>query len=129
MVAKDIMTRDVVTVRPHMPVKDVATRMVQHRISATPVVDARGKLVGIVSEADILSRKGKQARTIMSKQVVCIEEETSVAEIAEVMIMHGVNRVPVMQRSTMVGVVSRADIIRAIALGEHLTLYSPIYDL
>jgi CBS domain-containing protein len=129
MVAKDIMTRDVVTVRPHMPVKDVATRMVQHRISATPVVDARGKLVGIVSEADILSRKGKQARTIMSKQVVCVEEETSVAEIAEVMVMHGVNRVPVMQGSTMVGVVSRADIIRAIALGEHFTLYSPIYDL
>jgi len=129
MVARDMMTRDVVTIGPHTSVKDVATLLVQHRISATPVVDARGKLVGMVSEADILSKKGKQARAIMTKQLVSIEEDANVSEIAEVMIKHGVNRVPVMQGSEMVGIVSRADVIRAIALGEHVSLHSPIYDL
>lgn len=129
MVAKDIMTRDVVTISPRMSIKDAAARLVQHSISAAPVVDTRGKVVGMVSEADILSKKGKQARAIMSKEVVCVEEETSVAEIAELMTTHDVNRVPVMRQSEMVGIVGRADIIRAIALGEHFTLHSPIYDL
>jgi CBS domain-containing protein len=129
MFAKDIMTREVITVRPQTPVKDVSTLLVQHRISATPVVDAEGHLLGIVSEADLISKKGKQARAIMSKRLVSVEEDASVSEIAETMITNCINRVPVMRGSAMVGIVSRADIVRAIALGEHITLNSPIYDL
>jgi len=129
MIAKDIMTRDVISVRPQTPVKDVATLLVQHRISAAPVVDTRGHVLGIVSEADLMSKEGKQARAIMSKRLVSVEEEASVSEIAETMTTHCVNRVPVMRGDEMVGIVSRADIVRAIALGEHVALQSPIYDL
>lgn len=129
MLAKDIMTREVITVRPQTPIEDVSTVLVQHRISATPVIDTDGKVLGIVSEADILSKKGKQARTIMSKRVVSVAEDTSVSEIASTMITNCVNRVPVMHGDQMVGIVSRADIVRAIALGEHVAIHSPIYDL
>jgi CBS domain-containing protein len=129
MVANDIMTKTVITIGPRTPVKDVAKLLVHHRISATPVVDVKGKLVGMVSEADLISRKGKEARAIMSKELVTADEDKTVSEIAELMIHHRVNRVPVMRRGDIVGIVSRADIVRAIALGEHLTFHSPIYDV
>jgi len=123
------MTKEVITISPHMPIKDVAALLVQHRISATPVVDGKGKLIGMVSEADLMSRQGKTARTIMSKKLVAVDEEKTVSEIAELLIQHHVNRVPVLREGEIVGIVSRADIVRAIAMGEHLTLQSPIYDL
>lgn len=129
MLARDIMTKEVITISPHMPIKDVAALLVQHRISATPVVDGKGKLIGMVSEADLMSRQGKTARTIMSKKLVAVDEEKTVSEIAELLIQHHVNRVPVLREGEIVGIVSRADIVRAIAMGEHLTLQSPIYDL
>lgn len=129
MLAKDIMTKDVITVRPKTPVKEVSTLLVQHRISATPVVDKDGRVVGVVSEADLMSKKGKEARDIMSDAVISVPEDTTVSEVASTMITHSINRVPVMRGSEMVGIVSRADIVRAIALGEHIALQSPIYDL
>ena len=129
MVAKDIMTREVISVGPHKPVKEVAALLVEHRFSAVPVVNKRGQLVGIVSEADIVSRKGKQARSIMSTEIISVGEETPVAEIASLLMNHSIKRVPVMRENTMVGIVSRADVVRAIALGEHISLHSPIYDL
>ena len=129
MLAKDIMTREVITVPAKTLVEDVSTLLVQHRISATPVVDTKGHVLGIVSEADLMSKKGKQAREIMSKRVVSVAEDASVSEIASTMITNCVNRVPVMRGDAMVGIVSRADIVRAIALGEHIALQSPMYDL
>lgn len=129
MNAKDIMTRDIITVSPTMNVKNLAMALIKNQISGAPVAGKNGKIVGVVSEADIIAKKGKDVRSIMSKKVVSVSEDTSVEEIARLMTAHAIKRVPVMKDGAIVGVVSRADIISAIAQGEHVAMHSPIYDL
>lgn len=129
MIAKDIMTRTVITVSATTRINRLAKILVQNRISGAPVVDKRGKILGIVSEADIVAKKGRQARSIMSRRAVAVEEETPVEEIASLMARHNIKRLPVMHTGRVVGIVSRADIVRAVALGEPITLHAPIYDL
>lgn len=129
MIAKDIMTRTVITVSATTRINRLAKILVQNRISGAPVVDKRGKILGIVSEADIVTKKGRQARSIMSRRAVAVEEETPVEEIASLMARYNIKRLPVMHTGKVVGIVSRADIVRAVALGEPITLHTPIYDL
>ncbi len=129
MVAKNIMTKDVVTVSPAITVKNLAKILIENQISGAPVVDKNGKILGVVSEADIVAKKGKQVRAIMSKKVLTVSEETAVEEIASLMTTHKVKRLPVMRGDMLVGIVSRADIVGAIASGKHIALHTPIYDL
>ena len=129
MVAKDIMTKKVITVMPLTTVKNLAKTLSGNNISGVPVVDQRGKVMGIVSEADVVAKSGKQVKGIMSKNVVSVNEETEVEEIARLLAAHRFNRVPVLRQGKLVGIVSRADIIRAIAMGKHIALHPPIYDL
>ena len=129
MVAKDIMTKKVITVMPLTTVKNLAKTLSGNNISGVPVVDQRGKVMGIVSEADVVAKSGKQVKGIMSKDVVSVSEETEVEEIAKLLAAHRFNRVPVLRQGKLVGIVSRADIIRAIAMGKHIALHTPIYDL
>ncbi len=129
MVAKDIMTKKVITVMPLTTVKNLAKTLSGNNISGVPVVDQRGKVMGIVSEADVVAKSGKQVKGIMSKNVVSVNEETEVEEIARLLSAHRFNRVPVLRQGKLVGIVSRADIIRAIAMGKHIALHTPIYDL
>ncbi len=129
MVAKDIMTKKVITVMPLTTVKNLAKTLSGNNISGVPVVDQRGKVMGIVSEADVVAKSGKQVKGIMSKNVVSVKEETEVEEIARLLSAHRFNRVPVLRQGKLVGIVSRADIIRAIAMGKHIALHTPIYDL
>lgn len=129
MIAKDIMTRDVITVTPTMTVKALAMILIKNQISGAPVADKNGKIVGVVSESDIVAKKGKQVSAIMSKNIVSVDEETPVEEIARTMTTHHIKRLPVMSASKVVGIVSRADIVSAIALGKHVALHTPVYDL
>ena len=129
MIAKDIMTRDVITVSPATTVKGVAMALIKNQISGAPVADKSGKIIGIVSESDIVAKKGKDVRSIMSKKVISVVEETPVEEIAELMTTHHIKRLPVMNDGRVVGIVSRADIVSAIALGKHVALHTPVYDL
>ena len=129
MVAKDIMTKKVITVMPLTTVKNLAKTLSGNNISGVPVVDQKGKVMGIVSEADVVAKSGKQVKGIMSKNVVSVKEETEVEEIARLLAAHRFNRVPVLRQGKLVGIVSRADIIRAIAMGKHIALHTPIYDL
>jgi len=129
MVAKDIMTRDIIMVQPKMTVKQLAMLLIKNQISGAPVAAEDGKIVGIVSEADILAKKARQVKGIMSTKVVSVNEETPVEEIAQIMAMHKIKRLPVMKGNKIVGIVSRADIVSAIALGKHVALHSPVYDL
>lgn len=129
MEAKHIMTKDVVTVRPTTSVRTLATILIKNQISGAPVANKGGKIVGIVSEADIVARKGKQVKDIMSNKVINVTEETSVEEIARIMTTHGIKRLPVMKGDKVVGIISRADIVGAIALGKHIALHTPVYDL
>jgi CBS domain-containing protein len=129
MLAKDIMTRDIIMVKPQMTVKQLAMLLIKNQISGAPVAAEDGKIVGIVSEADILAKKARQVKGIMSTKVVSVNEETPVEEIAQIMAMHKIKRLPVMKGNKIVGIVSRADIVSAIALGKHVALQSPVYDL
>ncbi|HXV49780.1 MAG TPA: CBS domain-containing protein [Candidatus Binatia bacterium] len=129
MMAKNIMTRDIITVSAGMKVKDLAMTLIKNQISGAPVVDRNGKIVGVVSEADLVAKKGKDVKSIMSKKVISVTEETPVEEIAQLMSTHRIKRLPVMNGGEVVGIVSRADIVSAIAQGQHVSLHTPIYDL
>ena len=129
MLARDIMTRDVITVMPTMTIKQLANALIKNQVSGAPVAGKKGKIIGIVSEADIVAKKRKDVKSIMSKKIVSIDEETPVEEIAQLMMTHHVKRVPVMHGDQLVGIVSRADIVSAIARGEHVAIHTPVYDL
>ena len=129
MFARDIMTKDIITVSPKTTVRNLALILIKNRISGAPVAGKNGKIVGVVSEADIITKKGKDVKSIMSKKVIRVMEETTVEEIAQLMTTHVVKRLPVMNGEKIVGIVSRADIVSAIALGTHVALHTPIYDL
>jgi len=129
MNAKDIMTRDIITVSPTMSVKNLALALIKNQISGAPVADKNGKLVGVVSEADLIAKNGKDVKSIMSKKIISVSEETSVEEIARLMTAHAIKRLPVMKNDAIVGIVSRADIVSAIAQGQHVAIHTPIYDL
>jgi len=129
MNAKDIMTRDIITVGPTMSVKSLAMTLIKNQISGAPVAAKNGKIVGVVSEADIIAKKGKDVRAIMSKKVINVSEDASVEEIAQLMTTHAIKRLPVMTNGKLVGIVSRADIVSAIAQGKHIAIHTPIYDL
>ena len=82
MLARDIMTRDVITVMPSMTIKQLANALIKNQVSGAPVNNKKGKIIGIVSEADIVAKKGKDVKSIMSKKIVSIDEETPVEQIA-----------------------------------------------
>lgn len=129
MFAKDIMTRDIITVNPATSVRNLASLLIKNQISGAPVAGKNGRIVGVVSEADIVAKRGKDVRSIMSKKVIRVAEDTTVEEIAQLMTTHAVKRLPVMNGDEIVGIVSRADIVSAIAQGEHISIRTPVYDL
>jgi CBS domain-containing protein len=135
--AKDVMTSPVITVRPDTPVKDVAAKMAAHHVSGLPVVTEDGELVGIITEADLLVAEargvrprarqsppvgagpgGPVARELMTSPVVTVDEEAPLPEVAALMVRRRINRVPVMRAGRLVGIVSRADIVRALARSD-----------
>ena len=129
MNAKDIMTRDIITVSPTMTIKSLAMTLIKNQISGAPVAGKNGKIVGVVSEADIVAKKGKDVKAIMTKKIISVAEDTAVEEIARLMTTQKIKRVPVMRGDQVVGIVSRADIVSAIARGEHIAIHTPVYDL
>lgn len=117
LVARDIMSTPVVTATPSMTVAELARLLAAKRISGTPVVDPSMDVIGIVSEADILSRRLGQetVRAIMTTDVIAVDDHESVQEIALLLSLKRINRVPVLQARKLVGIVSRTDIVKAVA--------------
>jgi CBS domain-containing protein len=141
MKVEDVMSREVVTVRVEMPLKDVAAVLAGNRISGAPVCDVDGRVLGVISEHDILfkergepqragplyivanrdafeARAKEMARTAgeaMTAPAVTIEPDQTVVEAARRMLGHGVNRLPVVRDSVLVGIVTRADLVRVFA--------------
>jgi CBS domain-containing protein len=121
MIARDIMTRKVATIHPEASAQEAAQLLYQKRISGAPVVDADGKLIGVITEADIISkvnREGLCVADIMSHDVIIVSEETPVNEIAALLTERKIKRVPVVEDAKLVGIVSRADIVHAVAQGH-----------
>ncbi len=143
MQAKDVMTTEVVTATPETLVADIAKRLIERRISALPVVDAKGQVVGIVSEGDLMRRPetgagshsswwldllsapeqqareyikshGKSARDVMTRNPVTVDENASLEAIAELLEKHRIKRVPVLRDGKLAGIVSRANLLRGL---------------
>jgi CBS domain-containing protein len=145
MRARDIMTSSVITVGPHASVSDIAKLLLESRISAVPVVDEAGKLVGMVSEGDLMRRAdlgtqrqgswwltlfgeperaaeyvkthGQKARDIMTTELITVGVNATVSKIAFLLEKNRIKRVPVTENGELVGLVSRANLIRPLAAG------------
>jgi|SRR5690348_1117101 len=125
MQAQDVMNRAVITVRPHMPVAAAVALLVAHGVTSAPVVTAEGMLRGIVSEVDLLRAQPtvsegtpEQATTaaeVMTPQPVTVRPTDELADVAAVLLDRGVRAVPVVDDERLVGILSRHDVLVAIA--------------
>jgi CBS-domain-containing membrane protein len=142
--AKDIMTKDVITVKPESTVKELARLLMDNKISGVPVVNEEKKIIGIVTENDLISKNKrlhiptimrlfdafillgsgrmedeikKMAATVVdeicTKKVVTIQEDLSLEDIATIMAEQHVHLLPVLRDDVVVGIVGKADMVRA----------------
>jgi len=129
MLAKDIMNKIVTAAKKKTIGRDLAVKLLSGMYSGLPVVDDNGKVIGVVSEFDLLKaiRSGKsleqvKAEDIMSKNPICVSENTPVEEIIDLMIKNNVIRVPVVRNDNLVGVISRCDILSSVVEPEFITV-------
>ena len=144
MLARDVMTTAILTVTPETDVGEIARTMLDAHISAIPVIAADGSLVGIVSEGDLIHRAeadtrrrpswwlrllatpeepaerylrefGRRARDVMTKDVITVGPDTPLTEIASMLEKYHIKRVPVLEGERLVGIVSRANLLRGVA--------------
>lgn len=142
MTVEDVMTRDVVTVSPATPIHEAARLMVEHRVSGLPVISADGNLVGIISDGDLILRQRHRKETpwwhsfvanceqiareyqkavgttvgeVMTRAVVTISPVWDIEVAASILDSRRIRRLPVVLDGRLVGIVSRADLIRALA--------------
>ena len=108
---KDVMTRNVISFREDTPIEEITLTLSSKRITGAPVLAGEGHVVGIVSETDVFSKKGKVARDIMSQRVISVSEETGIDEAARLLIGERIRRVPVVKGGKMVGLLSRSDVL------------------
>lgn len=137
MKIRDVMTTDVLTVESDTSLKEVAAALAEHHISGVPVMSASGRLLGVVSEGDILmkevpvERRGVLARLLhphtahdiaklgartagqaMTSPAITIDPDASLPEAAKLMVTRQINRLPVVENGQLVGIVTRADLVR-----------------
>ena len=146
MQASDIMATGLVTVRPDSTIMDIVHLMIERQISGVPVVDAEGRLLGIVTEGDLLRRvetgtdrhgaswrdlfasnarlagdylrsHARSARDLMTAPVFGVVEDAQLADIAELMQKRHIKRVPVTRDERLVGIISRIDLVRLLTSG------------
>jgi len=157
MLAKDIMTTNVVTISPDDSVEDIAQLLVQRDISAVPVVDTDGSLLGLVSEGDLMRRQeigteghrawwlnlltgpeeaardfikthGRKAEDVMTRKVITVTEDTPAGEIAQTLERRRIKRVPVVRDGKIVGIVSRANLLHGLATHKDSISVVPTAD-
>jgi len=144
MKAADVMTTNVITIAEDATTQDAAALMLRHRISALPVLDRSGKLVGIVSEGDLMRRAelgtererswwlellttnrtladdyvkshGRKVSELMTRHPITARPDTSISEIALTLEKHAIKRVPILDHGKLVGIVARANLVQALA--------------
>ena len=143
MKVSELMTKEVITVSPAMSVKDAAKLLFSLQISGLPVVDEEKHVIGMITEKDIIAmalpkyidqvgdfaylldtepfnRKIAEAdkvlvKDIMRKEVVCVTEDTPMPEVAKLMIVKKIRRIPVLRERKLVGIIARSDIVKEIA--------------
>ena len=116
--AKDIMAKNVVTIKPDATLAEAIKMLIAEKISGVPVVNAGGKMVGLISEKDILNLafsgnlNNTKVEEIMTREVVSFSSDTDIDRIALVIGERQFRRVPIVDGGKVVGIVSRRDIIR-----------------
>jgi len=150
MRAKDVMSDGVMSINAGATVLEAARLLVNARVSAMPVIDGQGFMVGILSEVDVIRQTGGVAPTdlsederagaaktlaeaksrrvadIMTRDVVTAGEDTPLREIADLFLKHGIKRVPILRDRSVVGIVSRIDLLQAlISLGPDAYAQKP----
>jgi CBS domain-containing protein len=144
MKARDVMVTPVITTKPYASVQEVAKIFLERRISAVPVVDDQGKLVGIVSEGDLMHRTeagterrrpwwlvmlagpdtlateyikahARKVADVMTRNVISTSPDTPIHEVATLLEKNAIKRVPVVRDGQLVGLISRANLIQAVA--------------
>jgi len=158
MKASDVMVTDIITVTPESDVPKVAEIMLVNHISGAPVVDVDGRLVGMISEGDLIHRgeagtaherpwwlrllmgrellageflreHSRRVGDLMTHDVVSAAPDTPVAEIATMLERHRIKRVPIVEDGKLVGIVSRANLIQALATFRRRTPEPPVADI
>lgn len=116
MKVKEIMTTEVITIRPSAKIYELTRLLGERKISGVPVVDETNRLVGIVSETDLLALKsGDTVEMIMTREIITISEEANIEEVAALFVNKKINRVPVLREGKLCGIVTRGDLIAALA--------------
>ncbi len=116
MKVREIMTSGVISVPEDSTIEDAARTLARHRISGLPVVNAAGGLVGLVTEYDLISKQGHSVAEIMSRGVISVTEDTDVEEVSHLLTNRRIRRVPVLRGDRLVGIVSRSDLVKQIAM-------------
>ena len=157
MLAKDVMTREICTVAPDTSVAEIAKLLLARHISAVPVIDDANRLCGIVSEGDLMRRAetgterrrswwlellsdnrdlahdyvkshGLIAKDVMTPTVVTVSEDTNLSDIASTLERNRIKRVPVVRDGKLVGIVSRANLLQALAAAGTTKAKAPAGD-
>jgi CBS domain-containing protein len=156
MKARDVMTSPVITVTPSTLVETLARTLLERRISGVPVVDSNGFLVGVVSEGDLLHRaeagterrrswwlrlftgpdtlaqeytksRGRKVEHVMTREVITAPPSAPLRELARLLEIHCIKRVPIVENARLVGIVTRANLIQAVA-SSPIDLDVPVSD-
>ena len=114
--ARDIMTTDIITVRSDAGTDTTARLMFENSISGLPVVDDAGMLAGVVTEYDLIAKRGNTVAEVMTRSVVSIGEDTDPETVARMLIEQNIRRLPVVRDGKVVGIISRSDLLRLFAL-------------
>jgi CBS domain-containing protein len=115
MKVKDVMTTNVITVKEDQTRQQAASLMSRHRISGLPVINAEGTLLGVITEYDILAKKGNGVRDLMTQGGISVAPETEIEEANHILIHDRIKRLLVLDEGRLVGIVSRGDLVREIA--------------
>ncbi len=117
--AKDVMSKTVTTVDEYAKIIDVIRLLVERNVTGLPVVDDGGRLLGMVTEKDILMMllydpdvKGKTVADLMTTELVYFDENEDIMKIFEILVKRNFRRVPILSEGRLVGIISRRDIIK-----------------
>ena len=154
MRVEDFMTRRVVTITPDTTLLAAAKLMLEHRVGGLPVLDASGRMIGVFSESDLLREEGedgspwlqmmvgpdgkpaepprldaRKVGDVMTRQLITIAPGASIAQACRLLHEHRLRRLPVVESDKLVGMIARADLVRAVAVSAEEASPAPMRDV